>query len=50
MPRDFRLYLDDILCFSISIPIIWDIVKNKLGPLESACKKILNKLEDTNSV
>lgn len=50
MPRDFRLYLDDILCFSISSPIVWDIVQNKLGPLEAACKKILNKLEDTNSV
>ena len=36
--------------FGISIPILWDIVQNKLGPLEAACKEILNKLEGTYSV
>jgi len=35
--------------FGISIPIVWDIVQNKLGPLEEACKKILNSLEGRNS-
>jgi uncharacterized protein with HEPN domain len=35
--------------FGISIPIVWDIVQNKLGPLEKACKKILNSLEGRNS-
>jgi len=34
--------------FGISIPIVWDIVQNKLGPLDEACKKILNSLEGRN--
>jgi len=34
--------------FGISIPIVWDIVQNKLGPLEAACRRILNGLEDRN--
>ena len=28
--------------FSVSLPIVWDIVENKLGPLEVACNKLLN--------
>ena len=90
MPRDYRLYLDDILgaierireytermdeaarnvpealqdqagaiewrkimglrnilaheYFGVSMPIIWDIVRNKLGPLEEACKGLLKPL------
>jgi uncharacterized protein with HEPN domain len=27
--------------FGISIPIVWDIVQNKLDPLETACRKLL---------
>lgn len=27
--------------FGISLPIVWDIVQNKLKPLEAACKKLL---------
>jgi uncharacterized protein with HEPN domain len=28
--------------FGVSLPIIWDIVQNKLGPLEEACRKLVN--------
>ena len=31
--------------FGVSIPIVWDIVQNKLGPLREACTKLLNQLE-----
>jgi uncharacterized protein with HEPN domain len=27
--------------FGISLPLVWDVVHNKLGPLESACRKLL---------
>ena len=27
--------------FGISLPIVWDVVQNKLGALETACKKLL---------
>ncbi len=30
--------------FGISIPVVWDIVQNKLGPLEKACRKLLGKV------
>ena len=26
--------------FGISQPIVWDVVQNKLGPLESACREL----------
>jgi len=29
--------------FGINIPIIWDVVQSKLGPLETACRKLLKK-------
>jgi len=29
--------------FGINIPIIWDVVQSKLGPLEAACRKLLKK-------
>jgi uncharacterized protein with HEPN domain len=28
--------------FGISLPILWDVVHNKLGPLEMACRKLLD--------
>jgi uncharacterized protein with HEPN domain len=52
MHRDFRLYLDDILeaigqireyilSIGISLPIVWDVVQNKLGPIEAVGRKLL---------
>lgn len=29
--------------FGINLPIIWDVVQNKLGPLETVCRKLLEK-------
>ena len=29
--------------FGVSIPIVWDIVQNKLDPLREACTKLLNQ-------
>ena len=31
--------------FGVSIPIVWDIVQNKLDPLREACTKLLKQLE-----
>lgn len=27
--------------FGVSLPIVWDIVQNKLSPLDAACRKLL---------
>lgn len=27
--------------FSVSLPVVWDVVSSKLGPLESACRGLL---------
>jgi len=27
--------------FGVSLPLIWDVVQNKLGPLEIACRRLL---------
>lgn len=27
--------------FGVSLPLIWDVVENKLGPLETACRRLL---------
>ena len=27
--------------FGISLPVVWDVVKNKLEPLETSCRKLL---------
>lgn len=27
--------------FGVSLPVVWDVVENKLGPLEIACRKLL---------
>jgi uncharacterized protein with HEPN domain len=29
--------------FGINLPIIWDVVQNKLGPLETTCRKLAEK-------
>ncbi|MFA5183048.1 MAG: DUF86 domain-containing protein [Syntrophales bacterium] len=29
--------------FGINLPIIWDVVQNKLGPFETACQKLIEK-------
>jgi len=26
--------------FGVNLPIVWDVVQNKLGPLEAACRKL----------
>ena len=54
---DPGLYLDDILAaitqiraheyFGVSLPVVWDVVQNKLGPLEEACRKLLE--DDSHS-
>lgn len=31
--------------FGVSLPIIWDVVQNKVEPLEKACKTLLDQLE-----
>jgi uncharacterized protein with HEPN domain len=28
--------------FGVSLPVVWDIVQNKIDPLESSCRKLLN--------
>ena len=30
-------------CFGINLPIVWDVVQNKLGPLETVCRKLVEK-------
>lgn len=35
--------------FTISLPIVWDIVQNKLAPLETACHRLLESLGYDNS-
>jgi uncharacterized protein with HEPN domain len=27
--------------FGINLPIVWDVVQNKLGPLEAVCRRLL---------
>lgn len=29
--------------FGVTLPIIWDIVQNKIGPLEVSCRKLLSR-------
>ena len=43
MPRDYQLQTDHEY-FGLSLPIIWDIVTNKLDQLDAACKKIVGEL------
>ncbi len=32
--------------FGINLPIIWDVIQNKLGLLETACRKYLDTISD----
>jgi len=32
--------------FGISLPIVWDVVQNKLAPLEEACRRLLDIAAD----
>ena len=32
--------------FGVSLPVIWDVVQNKLEPLEKACRKLLEITPD----
>ncbi len=48
MPRDSRVYLDDILAasarihsYSVDLDIIWDIVANKLPAFEDRVRLLL---------
>ena len=34
--------------FGINLPIVWDVVQNKLDPLEAACRKLLEKAAKPN--
>ncbi|MDO8673878.1 MAG: DUF86 domain-containing protein [Dehalococcoidia bacterium] len=29
--------------FGINLPIIWDVIQSKLGPLETACKRLVDE-------
>lgn len=29
--------------FGVNLPIIWDVVQNKLGPLEQVCRRLLEE-------
>ena len=29
--------------FGVSLPVVWDIVQNKIDPLQSSCRKLLDK-------
>lgn len=33
--------------FGISLPVVWDVVQNKLSPLEAVCRKLLD--DDSHS-
>jgi uncharacterized protein with HEPN domain len=33
--------------FGISLPVVWDLVQNKLGPLESTCRTLFDKTPHT---
>ncbi len=34
--------------FGINLPIIWDVVQSKLGPLEAACRRLLETAAELN--
>ena len=35
--------------FGINLPIIWDVVHNKLGPLEAACRNLVEKTAEPDN-
>jgi uncharacterized protein with HEPN domain len=32
--------------FGINLPIVWDVVQNKLGPLESSCRRLMERVAE----
>ena len=34
--------------FGINLPIVWDVVKNKLDPLDKACRSLLERIIETS--
>ena len=32
--------------FGVSLPVVWDIVQNKLDPLESSCQTLIKNIEN----
>ncbi len=44
MPRDYRVYLDDIHeYFGTDVEIIWDVVQNKIPLLEQQVRRLLSE-------
>jgi uncharacterized protein with HEPN domain len=35
--------------FGINLPIVWDVVQNKLGPLDKACRSLLERTIETSN-
>ena len=33
--------------FGINLPIVWDVVQNKLGPLESSCRRLKERAAES---
>jgi len=31
--------------FGVNLPIIWDVVQNKVGPLEASCRRLLEQAD-----
>jgi len=34
--------------FGINLPIVWDVIQNKLGPLETVCRELLQAASETD--
>jgi uncharacterized protein with HEPN domain len=32
--------------FGINLPIVWDVIQHKLGPLESSCQRLMEKFTE----
>jgi uncharacterized protein with HEPN domain len=32
--------------FGINLPIVWDVIQNKLGPLEAVCRRLLERASE----
>jgi uncharacterized protein with HEPN domain len=35
--------------FGINLPIVWDVVQNKLGPLETVCQRLLESTAEEHN-
>jgi len=36
--------------FGINLPIVWDVVQNKLGPLETVCRRLLERAAEPSDL